>query len=844
MLLLASLVLLAATTSVLALQPQRFSAQVLLTYTGMTQAGQSGRLTYDYTGGRFAVQYSDGFTELYQFNAQYGYATPNPYTLQYVYKLSASGACSPCAQYGLSYGFPFLNLSAPSAIASRVPRNINQGIDADGCVHYSVQNATNFAASFALAASGQLCELTDRTGRQWRVQGGWISDSAVDLSVFAAVPESCRCRQPLDIAIALDRSASISVPGTYYYRAFLASLASSFYFNASDPVRTAQLGIVQWAIQTLPMNFPGSLNFTQSANNVAVATSLVGCTQQTGSCKFCYRCNNQGQQCAAQANTSNSECTAYYGTCAGCGLDGVQQLFMGARNTYVNRTNAKRIMIYITDGNANREVDGDDCSTSGSPPCRTDIVRERTQLMQAIPDLVTYAIGINGVSGFDVSRATLDLISGDSSRTFVEPSFESLVNNLQSYILGFCQLPDPVKECGSCCGFCECGQCVTPDTPLPLNGTQYCDGLAVQVTPGHCYEARFNQTPCTAPPTACDELDRCDPTLAVGHRCVYRPLSCPNVTCYDNQRCVQGVCSGTYVCGTPAPTHAPTHATEAPTRAPVAPLGEGETTAPTGVPTQAACTDASGYYCFANAVCCEDRVSCCCTNNYTGVRCGTPPGVDECAVDGDCVVADRCALVRCVQETPTQKRCQTNGTKDCTDGDACTHDYCDAVDGQCKHQPVVCNDNLQCTDDRCDPAVVLGCVYMPVNCSSVADDCHEAACNDFAAASDEICVRQSVECPLDSNCSIAYCALDINVTTGGCINQTYACDVPFVGIIVGITAGVIAGVTVAAAILVAFGMTAGTAMAVSQTYNAESDQNVKDNPLYQAESKAGQGLAA
>lgn len=824
-------------------QPQRFSAQVQLTYTQMTQAAQSARLTYDYAGARMALQYSDGYTEIYQFNNQYGLAATNPYQLQYVYKLAPQGACSPCAQYGLQSSFPYLNRTAwlptPSSIARRAPTLINQGT-VNGCTTYTIVNGSNFAASFSLNAADQLCQLTDRSGRLWTVvTGSYVNGSTTDLSVFGTVPANCHCRQPLDIAITLDRSASISVPGTYYYRAFLAGLASSFYFNATDTATTTQMGIVQWGLTVLPMTFPGSLNMTAVPGSVATATSVVGCTTQSA-CDFCYQCDSRNH-CAAQGNTSDSECTTYFGTCAGCGLNGVQSLYKNLN--YNNRSNARRIMIYITDGNANLDTNGNDCSRSGTPPCRSDILAQRAKLLSAVPDLVTYAIGINGVSGFDVSTATLNLISGDPSRTFVEPTFQSLVDNLQSYILGFCPLPDPIQECGSCCGFCECGQCVTPDTPLPLNGSQYCDGLAVTLTPGHCYEARFNASPCQNPPTLCDQLNHCDPTLPLAQRCVYQPLQCPTVACYENERCVHGECSGNYTCptsapvGTASPTGAPTPATAAPTQYPTSP---GETFSPTGAPTQPACSDSEGYYCFTNAVCCPDRVSCCCLNNYTGARCGTPPDVDECQVDSDCTVADHCIVVQCQQTTPTQKRCVQAGPRSCDDGDACTHDYCDSVDGQCKHSAVVCNDNLQCTVDSCDSAI--GCVFTPLDCSSYADICHDAACNDFAAVGDSACLAQSIVCPVDTNCTIAYCELE-NASSGGCVNQSYACDIPFLGIVAGITAGVIAGVTVAAAFIAAAGMASGAAVAVSQNYHTEHDHNVNTNPLYKQDGKCSEGLA-
>jgi hypothetical protein len=208
-----------------------------------------------------------------------------------VYKISPYSACNPCAQYGLSYGFPFLNNTAwapyPAAIANRLLPNTAGATDANGCTRYNVPASLNsFASYFGLNAQQQLCYWADQTSRVWTVTGGYTT--SINQAIFTP-PEGCKCLQPIDVAISLDRSGSITVESTYFYKAFLAGLTASFYFNESDPVNTAQLGIVQWATGPWPMSSLGSLNFTENANNVAVASSLVGCTD-AASCDFCYLC--------------------------------------------------------------------------------------------------------------------------------------------------------------------------------------------------------------------------------------------------------------------------------------------------------------------------------------------------------------------------------------------------------------------------------------------------------------------------------------------------------------------------------------------------------------------------
>jgi hypothetical protein len=525
-------------------------------------------------------------------------------------------------------------------------------------------------------------------------------------------------------------------------------------------------------------------------------------------------------------------------------------------------------MIMITDGNSNTRI-ADSGSCSGTPPCASEITAQRNKLLQDVPGIVTYAIGVQGTQGLDVSTATLNLVSGSSARSFVTPTWESLITNLNTYILGFCQLPDPVQECGSCCGFCECGVCTPPDTPIPVS--DFCSGLVVNDVPsaGNCYTTTFNPNPC--PPVSCKTLVKCNSSLA--QPCVYADVVCDQLNPCFNYACrgaVNGSCSVTGpsgACGvpvaptpnptpfpTPAPTtQAPTPApTEKPTRAPTPPLDvpveltEEPTGAPTNEPTVAPteaptpfpnCTDEGGYYCGVNAVCCEDRVSCCCTNVFTGQLCGLPPDLDECTIASQCFFG-LCNTALC-QNDGTRNVCVNGGLKTCPGGHQCTTAYCDEIDGSCKTQDVSskCDDHLQCTIDSCDP--VNGCVNAPLDCSGVADVCNDAFCNNQAISVSEACVKESIVCTLPTNCSIAYCS----VNESGCVNTTYSCDFGLIGIIAGVTAGVIAGATVAAAFLLAAGMTAGTAAAVSQTYKGHDDSNVRENPLYKEDTKCGEGLA-
>ena len=59
----------------------------------------------------------------------------------------------------------------------------------------------------------------------------------------------------------------------------------------------------------------------------------------------------------------------------------------------------------------------------------------------------------------------------------------------------------------------------------------------------------------------------------------------------------------------------------------------------------------------------------------------------------------------------------------CEDGNACTDDECDYVDGTCYFPPVVCDDRNECTDDTCNP--VDGCNFAPVEDGAF---CFEGTC--------------------------------------------------------------------------------------------------------------------
>ena len=81
------------------------------------------------------------------------------------------------------------------------------------------------------------------------------------------------------------------------------------------------------------------------------------------------------------------------------------------------------------------------------------------------------------------------------------------------------------------------------------------------------------------------------------------------------------------------------------------------------------------------------------------------PGCHACNGDEECLDTNVCNG----NETCSGGLCQPGVALSCDDGDACTLDSCDPVDG-CEHAVVSCDDGVACTADACDPG--LGCQHV------------------------------------------------------------------------------------------------------------------------------------
>jgi hypothetical protein len=807
-----------------------YSGDFILTYSQMQNAGVGGTIVYDLARRSFGLRFTgQGSSEIYSFNVNLGYGESGQYENQYVWKIAPNSACSPCAQYSNTKGFPFTNdtfsggwansVLIPPAIKGRFGSNIAGTVDARGCRRYDAP-PTSWASYFGIKGN-ELCYIADTTGRLFTIIEGSIKPT-YDTSILNP-PTGCKCLLPVDIAVSLDRSSSIDVKSTYFYNAFMTSFANSFYFNSSDPVNTAQLSITQWGGTFWPLNSIGNLNFTSNYDNIKTAASVMGCTSRSEDCKFCYNCDNkkreQGQGSCSdpkKPSTNSTGCTYGESTCTGCGIRGMADQF--TRSTYVNRPSATKLAIVITDGRSNTPSPGNptykqgDCVYDSDQNrtrrqnigCYRDITNAREYLLSKIPGVVTYAIGV----GSEYSSTTLDRISGSSGRSFNVTTFEDLLANLQKFVLGFCPLPNPISECGNCCGFCQCGVCVAPDVPIP---SSFCDEYEYTLSTGNCYINRVRKVDPPCPPLNCKSASCNNAT----NTCSYVDNCATGGNPCFEYGCVRNSSTGFYSCQ------------------PSLYLCSNTTGSPTA-PTTTTPPNNCSLDCGVFGECDVGGTFCNCTDNYTGTLCAIPPGIDVCSTDEDCFV-NYCIESECVVGEGGGKVCLSK-PKDCEDGDLCTDNFC-LDDVGCQITEKSCDDGLLCTEDSCVASTGL-CSHQVVNCSHLDDECHTSYCNDFSENVTLRCQKQLVECNHEGNCSIAECR-----DGEGCVSEQYSCGVAYYGVVAGVTAGVIAGIVAAAFVCIAGAATAGGGYAVSRSYNAESDNHVHVSPLYKSGGKAGVGLS-
>lgn len=218
-------------------------------------------------------------------------------------------------------------------------------------------------------------------------------------------------------------------------------------------------------------------------------------------------------------------------------------------------------------------------------------------------------------------------------------------------------------------------------------------------------------------------------------------------------------------------------------------------------------SEVSGVCLKENIGTCADGAECASGNCVGGVCCAQAcdsPG--ECqGRDGTiCLNGDTCEYAPLADDTECGNLCSTGAcfegkciltdSKDCSDGNACTDDVCDAKTGECSHPATDCDDNNPCTKDSCNPS--SGCRYTnddaascsdgdnctndvcsggnchstPMNCTQLTNDCNEGVCVAGACEAQPsnqggVCHQGLNACDTAGSCN----------ASGTCVGDEHAC---------------------------------------------------------------------
>jgi hypothetical protein len=319
---------------------------------------------------------------------------------------------------------------------------------------------------------GDLRELTFSNVRQ----------GAVDATLFTP-PANCKCGQPIDLSVVLDRSGSISQTEFGNQKAFVTGFTSKFAYGPLG----ANLALVHF-------NTPAwtSLTMTEGVSDANVKTAM-------DNLKCCTTSKNMDDSCCC------------------CGTSISSGMRMGCDQLVLGRSRTEKVLIVVTDGYHNHDINGNDCAEDG-PECRADLQAATDYCKRIVPDIKIYAVGVG--ADRDVSMDELLIVADQKAeRVLRYTDFTNLAQNSLDLVARACQ--ENVNPCGGCCGFCVCGQCTAPDQ---CDSTSFCNPSAVS---GVC---------CKQAPRVCDNPNdkcfdyACDDVQAA---CVQTPIACkPNTTCY------------------------------------------------------------------------------------------------------------------------------------------------------------------------------------------------------------------------------------------------------------------------------------------------------------------------
>jgi uncharacterized repeat protein (TIGR01451 family) len=167
--------------------------------------------------------------------------------------------------------------------------------------------------------------------------------------------------------------------------------------------------------------------------------------------------------------------------------------------------------------------------------------------------------------------------------------------------------------------------------------------------------------------------------------------------------------------------------------------------------------------CTTNADCDDGNPCTTDTCNALNGQCQSTPAPDGTSCDDHnaCTVGNVCTNGSC--GTPVV----------CNDGNPCTVDACDPATGACTSTPVVCDDANPCTIDTCNAAGA--CVYTPAPSGTSCDDGDPCTtgdtCTQIPGNTTPIC-QGTAKCDDGNPCTGDTC----DPATGACINTPIVCD--------------------------------------------------------------------
>ncbi len=273
---------------------------------------------------------------------------------------------------------------------------------------------------------------------------------------------------------------------------------------------------------------------------------------------------------------------------------------------------------------------------------------------------------------------------------------------------------------------CDDGDPCTDDSCEPSQGCVHTFNTAPCGDDGDSCTADVCQLgncvhPAVADNTACaDDGNACTDDICLSGECVH-PVGSNNV-CDDNDPCTESdFCIGANCTGLPVDCDDGNECTDD------------------------SCAAGIGCSSLSNTAYCTDDNNVCTKDVCDGGICTHPPDFENFPCDDGqiCTDLDRCQTGSCV------------GTeKVCDDGDPCTNDFCDVVQG-CLASPAtgtLCEDGNLCTvNDHCKEGVCLSGNVKPCE---AADDCHfDGTCNSDTGICDNAAKPDGVVCDDASMCT-------------------------------------------------------------------------------------------